>query len=237
MTDELDVLIHRHLDGTLEEEDARRLQERLRADPEARRRLAEMAYEHALLKETLEPRASTSRVPWLAAALILAAIGVALVAGPWRRETSEPAKAVEEPAKKGPPKREGFQGFRGRVHARVLERREKSKVQLRVGEILAVRPESEAGDPQRLVGVVIGVTPPRLRDGEPAGAERDHAQFLAKLQPGQEVVLELRHLGDADFAIEALTEEQAEWARREERKKAPKEGLKDPPRRDGEREK
>jgi hypothetical protein len=237
VSDELDLLIHRHLDGTLDEDAARRFQERLRSDPEARRRLAQMAYEHALLVESLAApgRTSSSRVPWLAAALILAALGVALLAGPWRRD--EPTTEVVEAPAKGPPKREGFQGFRGRVYARVLERRDKTRVQLRVGEVLATRPSSEAAAPQSLVGVTIGVTLPRLREGEPPGPDRDVAAFLGKLLPGQEVLLELRHVGDHDFAIESLTEEQLEWSRRDERKKAPKEGMKEAPRRDGDREK
>ena len=55
MSDGLDLLIHRHLDGTLSEEEAKALQDRLRGDVDARRRLAEMAFEHAQLKEVLEP--------------------------------------------------------------------------------------------------------------------------------------------------------------------------------------
>lgn len=210
MSGDFDVLVHRHLDGTLGEEEAKVFEERLKADPEARRRLAELAYEHALLKELLEPaakRASTAprRLQAAAAAAILVAVAVALF-------RPAPVKEVETPALA--PKREGYQGFRGRVHARVLERKEKLRVPLRVGEVLALREASEAAAPSSLVGETIVITPPRLKDGDPPGPERDHALFLGKLQPGQEVVLELRHLDGAEFAIEALTEEQVEWARK-----------------------
>jgi hypothetical protein len=231
VSDGLDLLIHRHLDGTLSEEEAKALQERLRGDVDARRRLAEMAFEHAQLKEVLEPAKKAKPTSfawnWVAAASILLVVAVALAVGTPKRETPDVTPAVKDVKK---PTREGFQGFRGRVHARVLDRRDKVRILLKVGEVLAVRDASEAAAPAGLVGESIGIPLPRLKDGEPPGADRDHAMFLAKLQTGQEVVLELRHLEGPDFAIVSLTEEQVEWARRDDRKKAPKEGMKDAPR-------
>ncbi len=233
MSEGLDLLIHRHLEGTLGEEEARALEGRLRADPAARRRLAEMAFDHAQLKELLEHAGGASKAPWsrwhaVAAASILLAVGVALVVGPFRSE-----RAPETPPAKEPPvaRREGFQGFRGRVHARMLERRDKARVALKVGEILSVRDGSQAADPGRLVGESIFVVMPRVKEAD-AGAERDHAAFLTKLQPGQEVVLDLRHEEGTDFAIASLTAEQAEWSRRDDRKKTP--GEKPAPLKDGE---
>ena len=231
MSDPLDFLIHRHLDGTLSEDEAKVFQERLRGDVDARRRLAEMAFEHAQLKELLEPAKKVKPTPaawhWVAAASILIVVAVALAVGAPRTETPIVTPAVKET--KPSPRREGFQGFRGRVHGRVLERKDKVRLQLKVGEVLAVRDASEAAAPGSLVGASISIPLPRMKDGDPPGLDRDHALFLAKLQPGQEVVLELRRLEEADFAIASLTAEQVEWSRRDDRKKAPKEGMKDPP--------
>lgn len=234
MSEAFDVLIHKHLEGTLSEDEARIFHERLKANPEHRRRLAEMAFEHAQLKELLEPAATPAfRMPrWVqaaAAAAILLAVGVAILRGAPKPEVVE-EKAPPAPAAK---KREGYEGFRGRVFARALERKDKQRVVLKVVEVLAVRDASEAGEPKRLVGEAIGVLPPRFRDGEvPSATDKDHAAYLTKLLPGQEVVLELRHVDGTDFAIEALTEEQAEWARRDKKpvketpKKPSEEGLK-----------
>ena len=236
MSDPLDLLIHRHLDGTLGEDEAKVFQERLRADADARRRLAEMAFEHAQLKEILEPAKRTKPTSpawhWVAAASILVVVAVALAVGTPRPETPPVTPAVVEKKKDVEKKRtrEGYQGFLGRVHARVLERRDKVRVPLKVGEVLEVRGASEAASPAKLARETISILMPRMKDGDPPGPEREHAVFLMKLQPGQEVVLELRHLEGADFAIVALTEEQAEWARQGLPKKAPKEGVKDPPR-------
>lgn len=235
MSEGFDVLIHRHLDGTLSEDEQKAFEARLLADVDARRRLAEMAFDHAQLKEILEPAKAVGPRRWLhvaAAAAILLGVGVAIFVG-----QSKPADVDVPAPAKGAPKREGYQGFHGRVHARALERREKNRVSLKVVEVLAVRASSDAAAPGKLVGETIGILPPRLRDGEPPGPERDHAMFLQKLQPGQEVVLELRHLEAGDFAIEALTEEQAEWARQGvEKKKVIKEGPKETPKRDGDKE-
>ncbi|HEX7897675.1 MAG TPA: hypothetical protein VF950_07930 [Planctomycetota bacterium] len=241
----LDLLIHRHLDGTLGDDDAKMFQERLRADADARRRLAEMAFEHAQLKEILEPakraKPTSPAWHWVAAASILVAVAVALVVGPFRGETpavTPPSSGAPAKAVAASKKREGYQGFLGRVHARVLDRKDKVRLQLKVGEVLAVRDASEAAAPEDLVREAISIPMPRLKDGEPPGPDRDHAAFLTKLMPGQEVVLEIRHLEGADFAIVALTQEQANWARKDDRKKTPpkegpkegvKEGQKDPP--------
>jgi ferric-dicitrate binding protein FerR (iron transport regulator) len=99
MTD-LDLLIHRHLEGTLSPGEAVALRERLRTDAAARRRLAEMAFDHVQLKELLapaplvvpespeEPAEPPARAlpPWskwhfAAAASILVAVTIALVVG------------------------------------------------------------------------------------------------------------------------------------------------------------
>ena len=90
------------------------------------------------------------------------------------RETpvEAPGGVESPPAKAGSPKREGYQGFRGRVYARVLERRDKVRLPLKVGEVLAVRDASEAAAPARLAGETISIVMPRSKDGDP---ERDHA--------------------------------------------------------------
>jgi hypothetical protein len=225
VSEAFDVLIHKHLEGTLSEDEAKIFHERLKANPEHRKRLAEMAFEHAQLKELLEPAAKPAfRMPrWIhaaAAAAILLAVGVAIFRG-----TPKPVEVEEERKPVVAKKREGYEGFRGRVFARVLERKDKQRVYLKVVEVLAVRDASEAGQPARLVGETIGVLPPRFRDGEvPLPADKDRAAYLTKLLPGQEVVLELRHVEAGDFAIESLTEEQVEWARRDKRpaKETPK---------------
>ncbi len=118
---ELDLLIHRYLEGSLPAEEAAELRERLSNDSAARRRLAEMAFDHAQLKDLLAPepaeapdveaplapRPARSRWHLAAAASILVAVTIALVVGFGRREVavdgrpaapSRPGARVEGPA-------------------------------------------------------------------------------------------------------------------------------------------
>lgn len=101
-----DALIHRHLTGQLSEEEARAVAGRVKSDPEFRRRLAEMAFDEVQLKEILAhaeteampfasaPRedapapARGSRATLAAAAVILVAVGIALVASLFKKEPS-----------------------------------------------------------------------------------------------------------------------------------------------------
>jgi len=89
---DVDALIHRHLEGALTEAEARALEERLRGDPEARRLLAEMAFDQAQLRELLVPAdsgvaadapaarwTSGSKTFLATAAALLLAVGTGLV--------------------------------------------------------------------------------------------------------------------------------------------------------------
>ena len=84
MSDPLELLISRYLDGTASPDDVRRLDERLREDPEARRALVLAAAQDTLLRECLaeaRPRrwGRVVRAVAAAAAVVVAAVGLALV--------------------------------------------------------------------------------------------------------------------------------------------------------------
>ena len=77
-----DLLIHQYLEGSLEETDAVRLNEAVKTDSRVLHRLAEMAFDDALLHEVLsEPGEIEPPVarPW--ANLVAAAVVVITVAG------------------------------------------------------------------------------------------------------------------------------------------------------------
>ena len=90
MNDELEALISRYLDGTITQDDVRRLDERVREDPATRRALFLAAAQDGLVREVLaseaasEARAARGRRRWLvgavaaAAAVVLAAVGLVL---------------------------------------------------------------------------------------------------------------------------------------------------------------
>jgi hypothetical protein len=116
MAEDLDWIIHRYLEGLLSEEEGRFLNERIKADPRARRRLAEMAFDTAQFSDLLgtggaaRPREAPPAAPvrwwtWTgpvpsiaAAAVILAAVGVAFL---WR-PSPPAAPAVPAPSAPGP---------------------------------------------------------------------------------------------------------------------------------------
>lgn len=122
MAEDLDRIIHRYLEGLLSEEEGRFLNERIKADPRARRRLAEMAFDTAQFSDLAGkggaarpeegPAAGPARrwtwtgpVPSIAAAaVILAAVGVAFL---WRPSPPEvPAPSAPGPgAKTSPPEK------------------------------------------------------------------------------------------------------------------------------------
>ena len=58
MTDPLDLLISRYLDGTASPDEVRQLDDRLRDDPEARRALVLAAAQDTLLRECLADAAA-----------------------------------------------------------------------------------------------------------------------------------------------------------------------------------
>jgi len=106
MAEELDRLIHRYLEGLLSEDEGRLLNERLKADPRARRRLAEMAFDTAQLPDVLEVEgavragAPARRAWWtgpksslVAAAVILVAVGIALLLWPGEKKPAGPPGA------------------------------------------------------------------------------------------------------------------------------------------------
>jgi len=87
VSDALDVLISRYLDGAASRDDARRLDERLRQDPEARRALFLAAAQDTLLKEFLATEAAAKGEPsrrlrrWVVPAIAAAAAVLLAVAG------------------------------------------------------------------------------------------------------------------------------------------------------------
>lgn len=109
---ELDRLLHRHLEAALTEGEARTLSDRLRADPAARRRLAEMAFDQAQLRDLLaaggsvaarDPSARTAgpapgKKAFLAtAAALLLAVGAALLVRVGGESPERPVAPVPKP--------------------------------------------------------------------------------------------------------------------------------------------
>ncbi len=238
-----DLLIHRHLEGDLGEEEARALSERVAADPALRRRLAEMAFDQAQLRDVLEteravetgacPIAPPAREParWsrgslAAAASILVAVGVALFIGfrPKEQPPVRPSEAVPAALKVAVPKKKEKKepppaGFRGKVAGTVLRKTDAHVV------LTVSAPEEFAGRTINLQNERKPVTE-RLKI---------HASYLRKLDLGQEVVVDVRPMDGGDFALGELTEEQAGWALKEEKKKQErKPDPKKPPVREGE---
>jgi hypothetical protein len=246
-SEDADLLIHRHLEGALSEADAAALGLLLRTDPAFRRRLAEMAFERAQMKDVLSAGATEAvptiapaprvprraLLPMAAAAIILASVGIAVAAWSLRKEpagsTSAPAPAPRPDA--DPPK-DPYRGFSGAVAGKVLSRTE-AAFTLQVSAVPG-RPEHP------MVGSVIHVVGGWTKngDGEPI-PDRAHANFIRKLERDREETVDLRHQRDDIFAIGDLTPAQAEWANRREdpRRKSPerprKEGTKDGAEREG----
>ncbi len=231
MAEDGDRLIHRYLEGLLSGEEARLLNERVKADPRVRRRLAEMAFDTVQFREGVEagpavrPEAppAPARPAWwsgprsslAAAAIILLAVGIAILLRPSPPPAEE--KAGRDPAAAGTRERgeareaEGdgiLRGFRGRVRG-VVEEKGDAHVALRVASVAP----SEDGRSRALVGRLVRVEAGREeKEGGEKGPIASHAAFLRKVRKGQEVELDLRHDRGGSLAIARLTEEQADWA-------------------------
>ncbi|HLF94092.1 MAG TPA: hypothetical protein VJB14_11585 [Planctomycetota bacterium] len=241
-----DLLIHRHLEGDLGEEEARALSERVAADPVFGRRLAEMAYDQAQLRDVLETEKAVetgacpiaaaapparepsrwSRGSLAAAASILVAVGVALFIGfrPKEQPPVQSPQALPAAPKVAVPKKKERKetppaGFRGKVSATV-SRKTDAHVILTVSA------------PEELAGKTINL----LNERKPLTERlKVHASYLRKLDIGQEVVVDVRPADGGDFALGELTEEQAAWAMKEDKKRPErKPDPKKPPVREGE---
>ncbi len=231
MSDDGDRLIHRHLEGDLSEEDAARLGARVKGDPAFRRRLAEMAFDRAQMKDVLSKlpaAAGPSRVarrallPMAAAAIIVASVGVAVAR--WSlRETPGPAPSVAPATAVSP------QAFLGPLTLKVVARSETS-ASFRVTGVPGHASHPLLGS---VVHLVVGWT--KNADGEPV-PDRTHSNFLRRWAPDQEETVDVRQQKDDIFAIGELTPAQQEWANRREEKRDPGRKTPERPRRDGDRE-
>lgn len=205
------LLAHRHLDGSLDDEEARALSERLAVDPALVRLLSEMAFDQAQLRESMQgARPAEKETPrWsrgslLAAASILVAVAVALVVG---LRPKDPPPAVVGPAAPKPLSRDV------RVTGRVQKAGD--------GPHLAL----EASAPAELQGRRILVYPNKRSEGL-----KDQLAFFRKAQAGQEVTLDLTLQDSGEYLVRQLSPEQIEWANQKTEKKKPD------PRKDAEKE-
>jgi hypothetical protein len=235
----LDVLIHRHLEGSISEPEAAELGGLLKADPVARRRMAEMAFDAVSLRDVLAQRPAARRwklapVPLAAAAALFAVVtGVVLFApGP---TSPTPPGPVPAPVA---PRYDRARGFAESV-AGVVTGRAEGSFRLSVTE--------SYGHP--LMGRTISVAPGFARsDAGDLMPNRVHAAFVRRLAEGQELTIDVRHVSDDVFVIGDLTKEQSDWAlkrgdvrkpkpeREGDRKDAPREGSKEGPK-EGDKEK
>lgn len=247
--DDRDLLIHRHLEGALSEADAAALGALIKGDPAFRRRLAEMAFERAQMKDILSaepteavpvlslpaaPRFSRrALMPMAAAAIIVASVGIAVAMWSFREQPgTSAAKPAPEIKREADVPKDPYRGFAGPVAFRVVNRTENS---------LTLQVLSVPGQPSShlLVGNVIqvgaGYSKNPRGEWSPDGA---HASFIRKLDRDQEDTLDLRHQKDDFFLIGELTPAQLKWARSREdappkraperpRKEAGKEGTRD----------
>jgi hypothetical protein len=208
---DLDLLIHRHLEGSLSEAEAADLGARLKADPDARRRLAEMAFDVAQLRDVLTARPAARRwklapVPLAAAALFFAAVvGLVLFSpGP-----AAPVAPVPSPAA---PKAESMRGFAGPVRGIVAGLSEASFL-LKVAEAA----------PHPLSGRTVSVAPGFARaDGGGLLPHKVHQAFVRRLADRQELTIDLRHVSDDVFVIGELTKAQSDWAIRKGEPRKPR---------------
>lgn len=244
--DDRDLLIHRHLEGALSEADAAALGALIKGDAGFRRRLAEMAFERAQMKDILSA-AATEAVPVLAAprvprrailpmaaaAIIVVSVGIAVAMWSFREQpgtnlaTPGPGIKPEPDTPKDP-----YRGFAGPVAFRVVNRTENSLSLL----VLSVPGQAPA---HPLVGNVIQVGAGYSKN--PRGEwslDGAHAAFIRKLDRDQEDTLDVRHQKDDFFLVGELTPAQLKWARSREdappkraperpRKEAGKEGTRD----------
>jgi hypothetical protein len=229
MSDDADRLIHRHLEGDLSEEDSAALGARLKSDPGFRRRLAEMAFDRAQMKDVLsklpgavEPARVSRRglLPMAAAAIIVAAVGLAVAMWSFRETPPAPPVAPAAPTHDRP--------YSGPLTVKVASRTEVSTT---------FRVTAVPGHPAHpLVGkrihVVVGWA--KNADGEPV-QDRTHVNYLRKLAVDQEETVDVRHQKDDIYAIGDLTSAQQEWANRrgDPVKRTPDRPRRDPAPREG----
>lgn len=232
MSANVDVLIHRYLEGALDGEGAAVLEEALRRDPAVRRRLAEMAFDRLELRDLVRSDATAAparrarpawAVPLAAAAIMLAAVGAALLLA---RPSPPPAAPAAAPVGK---EAGDYRGYAGPLRLRVLVPAEGS-ARMEVVEV-----PGAPGHP--LVGqkVVVAAGFTRGDAGTVGGPNKVHQAFLRRLEPGAEVVLDVRHAGEDLFLVGQLTRTQAAWAVPLEGDR-PREKRKDPVRKDREGE-
>ena len=225
MSDDADRLIHRHLEGDLSEEDSAALGARLKSDPAFRRRLAEMAFDRAQMKDVLSklpvaapaetPRmARRAYLPMAAAAIIVAAVGIAVAMWSFREEPAAPPVAPAAATHDRP--------YSGPLTVKVASRTEVSAT-FRVTAVPGHPAHPLVG---RRVHVVVGWA--KNADGEPV-QDRTHTNFLRKLAVDQEETVDVRHQKDDIYAIGDLTPAQQEWANR---RGDPVKRMPDRPRRD-----
>lgn len=220
----LDVLIHRHLEGAIDEAEAAELGERLKADVDARRRMAEMAFDAVSLRDILAKRPALRGrklpfVPLAAAAAVFALVtGVVLLApGPEPAPPSAPPPTPASPV---------VERFSDSVTGVVAGRGEGS-FRLRVTE--------SYGHP--LMGRTISVAPGFARsDAGDLMPNKVHAAFIRRLADGQELEVDVRQVDRDVFVIGDLTKEQSDGAlKRGDARKAKPEREGD--RKDGDQEK
>lgn len=220
-----DLLIHRHLEGTLEEGDAEALAELVRRDPAVARRLAEASYDAAVMKDVLAdaPEESSGEAaphagdPWpkaplAAAAAILLAVGAAVLAWSLREPVTVPEPGSTPAVQPDAP----LVRFHGVVSGEVLIVREGGRVGLRIVSVDRVF-EAE-GDADRLVDREILLT---VKQGD---GVRDRTRFLERMRRGtKEEALEIEGGPEDGFVLVRLSESQRARVRR------------DPPREGGDR--
>jgi len=134
---------------------------------------------------------------------------------------------------------EGVRGFSGQVRGVVNRKGDKHVFIFTVARVLKVWKNNKAENPEALANLTVRVGP-RWVKGE-GGKWRPvelHVLFIRKLQPGQEVTLELHNVERDHFAILELSGPQREWAARGGEGDAEREGEGERPReveREGER--
>lgn len=228
MRADLDLLIHRHLEGALSEADAADLGARLKGDPDARRRLAEMAFDVAQLRDVLSarPKARLRKLPPVtvaaAAAIFVIVVGVVLFAPGPPAPAPVPAGWSADP----------IRGFAGSVRGVVTGRTEGS-FRMKVVEVTGMPGHPLAG---RTIAVAPGFARGEAGDVIP---HRVHGPFVRRLAEGQPLTIDLRHAGDDVFVIGELSGEQSDWALKRGDVKKPKVGDRPAERelRDGDKEK
>jgi hypothetical protein len=126
---------------------------------------------------------------------------------------------------------DGMKGFSGQVRGVVVAKDEKGFV-LKIAKILKLWDGNKAENPESGIGKKLLVTP-RWQQGDDGKWYRNdlHVAFIKKLEVGDEITIELRHVEGNALQILELSEEQRQLARAEGdgegEKKGDKEGEKE----------